>query len=139
MEVDMQLHMPYGDDPGHSNKTTSLEAARSMKQSLGALQARVLDHIRRYPSTDEEIERILGLSHQSASARRRELVLGGEIIDSGDRRKNSTGRMAIVWRVAREGETAPKEKVTLAKRVASLESKLAAMEERVSRLERVDR
>jgi len=48
--------------------------------------------------TDEEIEHTLNLKHQTASARRRELVLGGLIHDSGQTRKTTSGREATVWR-----------------------------------------
>ena len=49
--------------------------------------------------TDMEIEDITGLPHQSASAARRGLVVAGLVEDSGERRKNSRGNDAAVWRL----------------------------------------
>ena len=56
--------------------------------------------------TDEQIENECFLTHQSASARRRELVLMGLVrpvtrLDNGAciRRLNNTGHTAKVWRV----------------------------------------
>ena len=50
--------------------------------------------------TDDEIEVQTGLPHQTASARRRELVLAGRISDTGLRRTTRSGRKAAVWKVA---------------------------------------
>jgi len=78
---------------------TSHQARRSLKGSP-SLRDRVCEVVAR-PSgaTDEEIETSLDLRHQTASARRRELVQQGRIEDSGLRRANKSGRSAIVWRV----------------------------------------
>ena len=48
--------------------------------------------------TDDEMEVLLGMSHQTTSARRRELVLKGLIGTNGDKRKTRSGRNAQVWR-----------------------------------------
>jgi hypothetical protein len=80
---------------------TMRAAAESLRGQLGRLQALVLEAVRAAGEagmTDEELERALGLRHQSVSARRRELVLRGQLADSGDRRRTSSGRAAIVWR-----------------------------------------
>lgn len=47
--------------------------------------------------TDKEIEAHAGLSHESASARRRGLVLKGFVKDSGFVRRTPSGRWASVW------------------------------------------
>ncbi len=47
--------------------------------------------------TDEEIEQVTGLKHQTATARRRGLVIYGLVRDSGRTRRLSTGRRGIVW------------------------------------------
>lgn len=52
-------------------------------------------------ATDWEIESALGLTHQSASARRRELVVKGLVADAGLTRMGGHGRKVTVW-VARE-------------------------------------
>ncbi len=47
--------------------------------------------------TDDELEEVMNLRHQTLSARRRELVLQCRIKDSGLRRKTRSGRTATVW------------------------------------------
>ena len=48
-------------------------------------------------ATDDELERLLRMRHQTASARRRELVLLGKVVDSGRTRKTRSGCKATVW------------------------------------------
>lgn len=89
----------YGGIPPHVDRETSLMAAIEMLSEASTLQAKVYRVIRDNDGgTDDEIEMLLGLRHQTASARRRELVLLGAVEDSGERRVTSSGRMAIVWR-----------------------------------------
>jgi hypothetical protein len=79
---------------------TSFAAAVSIEPHAGTLRAEVLSLIRdwgKFGRTDDEIEMKLGLRHQTASARRRELVLAGLIVDSGRKRATRSGRMAVVW------------------------------------------
>lgn len=47
--------------------------------------------------TCDEVERSLGLRHQTASARIRDLALRSHIVDSGERRVTRSGRKAVVW------------------------------------------
>jgi predicted transcriptional regulator len=47
--------------------------------------------------TCDELEQAMGLSHQTCSARLRELNMKNRIYDSGKRRKTRSGRDAIVW------------------------------------------
>ncbi len=47
--------------------------------------------------TDDEIEQFLHMIHQTVSARRRELVLLGKVVDSGRTRATRHGRQATVW------------------------------------------
>lgn len=54
-------------------------------------------HPHRYGSTTEEIEHRLGGKHQTISPRVNELAETGWICESGRKRKNASGRMAIVW------------------------------------------
>jgi hypothetical protein len=86
---------------------TSREAADSLSESsLAWLEEKVFKAIRRAPVsglTDEELERRTGRRHQSASARRRALVIKGWVRDSGMIRRNKgSGRFAIAWVVGRE-------------------------------------
>lgn len=47
--------------------------------------------------TCQELEQDLGVSHPTASARLVDLRYSGLIVDSGERRKTTSGRNAIVW------------------------------------------
>jgi hypothetical protein len=83
-----------------SDPRTSADAARSMRPHLGRLEGVVLAFIAgRGPrgATDEEVEDATLLKHQTASARRRELVLRGLVRDSGATRPTSSGRKAVAW------------------------------------------
>jgi hypothetical protein len=55
-------------------------------------------------ATDNEIELALRLRHQTASARRRELVQLGRVRDSLARRPTDSGRTACVWVIIPESE-----------------------------------
>lgn len=90
----------YRGTPPHVATDTSLDAAVKIKKSVRTLRSMVLAGIRAcgdYGATDFELENGLGLIHQTLSARRRELVLLGSVIDSGQRRHTRGGRTAIVW------------------------------------------
>ena len=52
--------------------------------------------------TDKEIEAHTGLAHESASARRRGLVLKGFVRDSGHVRRTPSKRWASVWILGRQ-------------------------------------
>jgi len=54
-------------------------------------------------ATDEEIVIGTGIIQNTERPRRRELVLAGDVIDSGKTRKTFTGRQAVVW-VLRTGQ-----------------------------------
>ncbi len=86
--------------PGSNFRDTSIAAARSIEPQLPKLAAQVLALIAAAPRTCFEVETETGLSHQTASARIRELNLKGKIQDSGQRRPTGSGRNAIVWKVA---------------------------------------
>jgi DNA-binding Lrp family transcriptional regulator len=47
--------------------------------------------------TCEEVGQMLNLSHQTASARIRDLSKDGNLIDSKARRTTKSGRNAVVW------------------------------------------
>lgn len=90
---------------GHNGQPTSAEAAAKMFPRAGTDARRVLDFIVSrggVGATDDEIEIMLEMIHQTASARRRGLVLTDWIKDSGEKRKTRSGSKAIVWIVKRE-------------------------------------
>jgi len=83
-----------------ANPETSHEAAESMRQAAPSVRQRIMQVIKDsglHGATDDEIEQITGLRHQTASAARRSLSKVGHVVDSGERRKTSSGRNAIVW------------------------------------------
>ena len=89
---------------------TSEEAAKSIKAKAPTLREKVHEFLKRrgvFGATDYEIEQHLGLSHQTASARRRELVLKGYAKNSGDRRPTGSGRSATVWLACEEPPKSP--------------------------------
>ncbi len=89
----------YNGSPPSERVNTSEAAAASMKEPSNSIRGRVLETIR-YAGpvgmTDDELEQMLGLRHQTASARRRELYLLGKIQSTGER-KTRSGRRAKVW------------------------------------------
>jgi hypothetical protein len=79
---------------------TSRLAAADIRPSAGQLRVRVLGYVASFSdhgATCNEVERALGMLHQSASARIRELVQGGYLTDSTKRRDTIYGRKAVVW------------------------------------------
>ena len=91
----------------HNGVETSVEAATSIKPHVNSLCSRVLRAVRGMPAglTCDEAERILGISHQTCSARFRDLAscdppfIEKLILEDGSyaKRKTRTGRNAYVW------------------------------------------
>ncbi len=95
----------YGGTLGHNAQPTSVEAAVKMFPRAGTDARKVLDVIVSrggVGATDDEIEIELGMIHQTASARRRGLVLEDWVKSSGAKRKTRSGSSAIVWVIKRE-------------------------------------
>lgn len=100
--LSLRANQPMRSAP-YSDAQTSLLAALEIEPHLGRLEAEVLAAIRSAGPRglcDHEIEAATGLLHQTASARRRGLVLRGAVTDSGARRPTPSGRLAKVWVVA---------------------------------------
>ena len=55
-------------------------------------------------ATCAEVEMASAMTHQTASARIRELALDGRIVESGNTRPTPPGRKAIVWTVLAQPE-----------------------------------
>ena len=86
--------------PGAQNETTSRAAAESMLPAVGTIRAHVLAHVRQcgaHGATADEVADALALSKFTARPRCTELFVMGLTLDSGRRRRNDSGRMAIVW------------------------------------------
>lgn len=89
-----------GGAPFVKGSSTSKAAADSIDGATKTIQRQVERYIREQGvngATDDEIESRLNLRHQTASARRRELVLLEVIVDSERTRKTRSGRKATVW------------------------------------------
>lgn len=94
----------HGEHPGpfHAKGSdTSEAAARSILDGHANLQLRVLDYVTRRAATGatcDEVETGLGLRHQTAAARLRELELAERVRKTEQRRKTRSGRAATVYR-----------------------------------------
>lgn len=96
--------------PPHNGTETSREAAESVRDDVGRQEAMILallDEAGSDGMTDDEIEVATGLRHESASARRRGLVLKGLVVDSGKVRPTRRGRKAVCWVLAEDREMRP--------------------------------
>lgn len=90
----------YPDAPGHRNIDTSIEAARELAPKVGRLQRIALEAIRNagwLGLTADELMAIMGMERWSVQPRTSELKRKGLIRDSGLRRRNASGKRAIVW------------------------------------------
>ena len=96
----------YPQVPGHVDRDTSRAAAKLIEPKAANLRQRVLAELQvrgSFGATCDELEQAFGMSHQTVSARCRELNMTGKTRDSGQRRPTRSGRKAIVW-VAKEGQ-----------------------------------
>ena len=77
---------------------TSQQASLQIAPAVETLRAKVLDCIRDHNGcTDQEVQTYLQMPGNTQRPRRQELVRGGFVKDSGDRRRTVKGRAAIVW------------------------------------------
>lgn len=90
----------YERPPFVAGSDTSEAAAGSVEGLASTLRRRVWERIRgtgMAGMTCDEVEARLGLRHQTASARIRELAVRGLLADSGRRAATRSGRQAVVW------------------------------------------
>lgn len=83
-------------------RETSLEAADAMADRAPILRARVLGVLATGNFTADEVAAQLGESVLAIRPRVTELAKAERIADTGERRKNASGRRAIVWRLVKE-------------------------------------
>lgn len=86
--------------PFEAASATSHEAAVSMAGTAASMRVQVLRFIVKRGARgviDDEVERSLGMRHQTASARRRELELSGHVERTDRRRATRSGRTAAVY------------------------------------------
>lgn len=94
---------PYPYSPGFAaGSDTSRTAARMAKPSASKLRAAILEHIKTHgPATCDQIEVALGILHQTASARIREMCMTGDLRDTGQRRNTRTDTPAAIYDIPR--------------------------------------
>jgi hypothetical protein len=86
--------------PSSNAAATRRAAGVAIRPDARRLRARVLEYlVGRGPTggTDEEIQSALGLSGDTERPRRRELQQAGLVVDSGQVRPTSSGRLAVAW------------------------------------------
>lgn len=92
--------MSHPDVPGHRGVDTSIAAAEDLAFKLGGLQRLAHRAIAAHgPSglTVDELGEVVDSPRWSIQPRTSELKRKGLIVDSGLRRRNCTGKAAIVW------------------------------------------
>ena len=90
----------YPNAPGHRGVETSIAAGEALAPKLGRLQRMAETAIREagwLGLTADELAARLELDRWSIQPRTSELKRKGLIRDSGQRRPNATGKLAIVW------------------------------------------
>ena len=89
----------YPNAPGFvAGSDTSEAAAASIDAgSMREIAYKAIQHSGLHGMTSDELEMTIGMRHQTASARIRELAMNGRVFDSGQRRQTRSGRKAVVW------------------------------------------
>lgn len=91
----------YPSEPGFKGDAdTGREAAEAMQSHCGRLQRMALAHIRGAAAngyTADELAAAMGMDRWAVQPRTSELKAKGLIVDSGMRRRNVTGKRAVVW------------------------------------------
>lgn len=90
----------YPDFPGFKATDTSQEAAEAISEHLGRLQAMTFATVLNAGSnglTAHEACDALAMDRVAIQPRLSELRRKGRILDSGQRRRNASGKRAVVW------------------------------------------
>lgn len=123
----------YGGTPPHQmDSDTSEAAAHQIKSSALTQRQRVHQYIKEQGdlgATDNEIQIALDMISNTEQPRRRELVLKGQIMDSGHRRKTKAGRMAVVWVAANLPEFTPGPYVPIRKQLEQALARIRLLED----------
>ena len=91
----------YPHQPGAKTPGTSTEAAEKIAPRASVLRDRVERlFLTGATLTADECAEALDISILSARPRVAELVAKGLVVDTGERRRNTSGRAATVWRAA---------------------------------------
>lgn len=89
----------YPHRPGAQDTDTSKQAAGAIAPDAATLRGQALAFLREVPMTADECASRARVSILAMRPRLTELSTLGLIEDSGERRANSSGRKAIVWRI----------------------------------------
>lgn len=88
----------YPDSPGFKARETSAQAADEMAECAPTLRSKCLVALERSMGlTADEVAGRLGVSILAIRPRISELTRLGKVRDSGARRRNDSGKSAIVW------------------------------------------
>lgn len=87
--------------PYQRHSPTSKAAAEAVKHRVGPMHRLILKLLDGMGLTDEEMQWGLEMPGSTQRPRRRELQQWGLIVDSGTTRPTSSGRQAVVWKLAR--------------------------------------
>lgn len=90
----------YPSHPGSKRRDTSHEAADAIAGRAPKLRKLVLEALQKRPMTADEVASELSLTVLQTRPRLSELASRDKIIDTGERRRNDSGKQAIVWRVS---------------------------------------
>ena len=86
--------------PPSNGTDTSNAAAKDIAPKTPSMREKVFALVKsagEHGITCDEVEIVTGLKHQTASARLYELCKAGRVVDSGERRKTSSGSTARVY------------------------------------------
>ena len=89
----------YPQDPGFKEHTTSKDAAESMKPTAPILRQMMREALAFRDMTADECAAHCGVSELAMRPRFSEGKQSKIIEETGERRKNESGRMAKVWRL----------------------------------------
>ena len=82
-----------------TSRDVSDMAYESTKKKRPRVESLIITELNKSPKTDDELEVVLDMRHQTVSACRRSLVKRGVVEATGDLRKTRSGRQAQVWRM----------------------------------------
>ena len=94
-----ELNFTYPHHPGWKKRTTSEDAADAIAPKAPTLRDKVYQLLKAKPMTADECAEWLGEPILSIRPRLSELARMNKIVDTGERRKNDSGKNAIVWKI----------------------------------------
>ena len=107
------MNYPYS--PGFKTRSpeTSVQAAQSFQEDSRTLRKLVFETLKLFPMTADECARKIGKTVLSIRHRLSELSQMELIEDTGERRFNTSGKKAAVWRVRNQSTKLVQETMAL--------------------------